>query len=195
MSVLAYTVPPCLGSSDTSSRRRSSINTTQCALSTRHTDPPLLSNAATRSSSTRSNKIFSLALFRLSVIQTELNVFVADVLDSGVGERGALVLRQSSIWRQRQSPSLMRFGFGEIFRFSCPCRPPGLQRCLSNRSWECHRLQVPLFDHRDKSLRDMLVVVESMFAVWRSCRRPSQAPLTSEPLVSMIKLGSPFQIR
>ena len=39
-----------------------------------------------------SNKIFSLALFRMSVNQMELNVFVADVIDSGVGGRGALVL-------------------------------------------------------------------------------------------------------
>ena len=38
MSVLAYTVPPCLGSSDTSLRRRSSINRTKYALSTRHTE-------------------------------------------------------------------------------------------------------------------------------------------------------------
>ena len=31
----------------------------------------------------------------------------------------------------------MRFGFGEIFRFSSgPCRPPGLRRCLSNRCRE-----------------------------------------------------------
>ena len=39
-----------------------------------------------------SNKIFSLALFRMSVNQIELNVFVADVSDSGVGGIGALVL-------------------------------------------------------------------------------------------------------
>ena len=42
----------------------------------------------------------------------------------------------------------MRFlFFVVIFRFSFPCRPPGLRRCLSNRCLECPRLQGRLLDH------------------------------------------------
>ena len=38
------------------------------------------------------SNIFNLASFRTSVNQMELNVLVADDIDVGVGERGALVL-------------------------------------------------------------------------------------------------------
>ena len=40
-----------------------------------------------------------------------------------------------------------------IFRFSFPCRPPGLRRCLSNHSWDCLRLHCTFFDHGVKSPR------------------------------------------
>ena len=59
-----------------------------------------------------------------------------------------------------------------IFRFSFPCRPPGLRRCLSNRCLECPRLQGRLLDHCQIFAPCWWWWNRCSLSAW-SCRRPS----------------------
>ena len=57
------------------------------------------------------SNISNLASFRASVIQTELNALDADVIDSGVGERGGLVFASAVLDLAPTAASLSVLGF------------------------------------------------------------------------------------
>ena len=113
--------PPCLRISDTSNPsalQNSHRNICVCSVSrgpvdgVQRGDANELKNIFCLSRKlTLWSNISNLASFRASVIQTELNVFVADVIDSGMGERGALVLAAAVFDLAPTAASLSVLGF------------------------------------------------------------------------------------